>query len=202
MAGAVEAVAADVVLLIILIGNGVDIRLGGHGHVESGVEHGNLGRLGHDLLAGLDAHEVGGVVEGPKGDALLDGLDAGVVDDAAGGEGHAAVEDTVAHSGNLIGGGDDALGGVHHDVQHCLDGLVVGGHGDILLHVLTAGDLVGQAAVDADALAQALGEHLAALGLHELILQGRAARVDDQDLHLLFLLVLLLFCHFCFQPVS
>ena len=67
VAGAVEAVAADVVLLIVLVGDGVDVGLGGHGHMEGGVEHGHLGRLGHDLLAGLDAHEIGGVVEGPGG---------------------------------------------------------------------------------------------------------------------------------------
>ena len=172
--------------------------------MEGGIEHGHLGRLGHDLLTGLDAHEIGGVVEGPQGDALLDGLDAGVVNDAALGEGHAAVEDAVAHSGDLVGGGDDALGGVHHDVQNRLDGLAVGGHGDVLLHVLAAGDLVGQAAVDADALAQALGEDLAAVGLHELVLQRGTARVDNQNFH--GVNSPYPFCHcfviFCFQPVS
>ena len=147
--------------------------------MESGVEHGHLGGLGHDLLAGLDAHEVGRIVEGAQGDALLNGLDAGLVNDAALGESHAAMEHTVAHGRDLIGGGDNAFDGVNHDVQHCLNGLAMGGHGDILLHVVPAGDLVGQTAVDADALAQALGEDLAALGLHKLVLQGRAACIDD-----------------------
>src|SRR5699024_6288984 len=144
VAGAVEAVATHVILLIVLVGDGVDVGLGGHGHVEGGVEHGHLGGVGDDLLAGPDAHEVGGVVEGTQGDALLDGGDAGVVDDAALGEGGAAVEDAVAHCGDLIGGGDDALLRVHHDVQHGLDGLVVGGHGDVHHHVLPAGNLVGE----------------------------------------------------------
>ena len=178
-----EAVAAHVILLIVLVGDGVDVGLGGHGHVESGVEHGHLGGVGHDGLAGPDAHEVGGVVEGAQGDALLDGGDARVVDDAALSEGHAAVEHPVADGGDLVGGGDNAVDRVHHDVQHRLDGLAVGGHGDLPDHVLTAGDLVGQTAVDADALAQTLGEDLAALRLHELVLQRGAAGVDDQNFH-------------------
>src|SRR5699024_5874898 len=109
VAGAVEAVAAHVILLIVLVGDGVAVGLGGHGHVESGVEHGHLGGVGHDGLGGPDAREVGGVVEGAKGDALLDGGDARVVDDAALSEGHAAVEHPVADGGDLVGGGDNAV---------------------------------------------------------------------------------------------
>ncbi len=41
--GAVEAVAADLVLLIVLVGQGIHIGLGGHGLMEGGVEHGHLG---------------------------------------------------------------------------------------------------------------------------------------------------------------
>ncbi len=186
--GAVEAVAADVVLLVVLVGNGVDIGLGGHGHVERGVEDGDLGGLGHDLLAGLDAHQVGGVVKGAEGNALFDGFNALVVDDAALGEGGAAVEDAVADGVDLVGAGDHALLRIDHDVQNGLDGLVVGGHGDVVLDVVAAGDLMGQLAVDADALAEALGEDLAGVGVHKLILEGRTACVDDQDFHCVTLL--------------
>jgi hypothetical protein len=49
------------------------IGLGGHGLMEGGVEHGHHGDVGHDLLAGADAGEVGGVVQGSQGDAVLDG---------------------------------------------------------------------------------------------------------------------------------
>ena len=41
VAGAVEAVAADLVLLIVLVGQRVHVSLGGHGLVEGGVEHGH-----------------------------------------------------------------------------------------------------------------------------------------------------------------
>src|SRR5699024_7783071 len=110
------------------------------------------------------------VVEGAQGDALLNGGDAGVVDDAALSESGTAVQNTVAYSGDLVSGGDHALLRIYHDVQHGLDGLVVGRHGDLTDHILAAGYLMGQATIDADALAQALCKDLAALRLHKLIL--------------------------------
>ena len=70
VAGAVEAVAADLVLLIELIGQGVDIALGGHGLVESGVEHTHHGHTGHDLLAGLMPVMLAGLWRGPGGCTL------------------------------------------------------------------------------------------------------------------------------------
>ena len=45
---------------------------------------------------------------------------------------------------------------------------------------------MSQAAVDADALAQPLGEHLTGGGVHELILEGGTACVDDQNFHEIF----------------
>ena len=63
--GAVEAVAANLVLLIVFIGQGVHIGLGGHRLVEGGVKHSHLGHVGtHHVHAGLDAGDVGGVVQG------------------------------------------------------------------------------------------------------------------------------------------
>ena len=74
VAGAVEAVAAHLVLLVVFIGQGVGVGHGGHGLVEGGVEHGHLGHAGpHDGGAGLDAQDVGGVVQGSQGDARLHG---------------------------------------------------------------------------------------------------------------------------------
>ena len=43
--------------------------------------------------------------------------------------------------------------------------------------------LVGEFAVDADALAQALGQHLLGLGVEQLILQRGTAGVDNQNIH-------------------
>jgi hypothetical protein len=42
---------------------------------------------------------------------------------------------------------------------------------------------VVQTAIDTDTLAQTLCADLTGLGVHQLILQGRAAGVDDQNIH-------------------
>ena len=58
------------------------------------------------------------------------------------------------------------------------------GHGNVgLFHRLLALGLVGELAVDADALAQALGQHLLGLGVEQLILQRGTAGVDYQNIH-------------------
>ena len=185
MAGAVEAVAADLVLLIVLIGQGVGVGHGGHGLVECGVKHGHLGHVGaHDGGAGLDAGDVGRVVQGGQGDALLQGGHHLVVDLHGGGEGLAAVDHPVAHRLDLLHGAHHAVGRVHQGVQHRLNGLGMGGHSHVLgVDGLLAGGLVGKFPVDADALAQALGQHLLAVGVQQLVLQGRAAGVDYKNFH-------------------
>ena len=84
--GAVETVTADGVVLVVLIGNGVNVRLRRHGHAEGGVEHGDLRHAGHGRLARLDAHEVGGIVQRAEREALFDGGFARIVHDAGLGE--------------------------------------------------------------------------------------------------------------------
>ena len=191
MAGAVEAVAPDLVLLIPGVGQGVHVGLGGHGLVEGGVEHGHHGGAGHELPAGLDSDDVGGVVQRRQGIALLNGGHNLVRDQDGGGKLLPAVDHPVAHRADLAHGGDDAVVLVRHRVQHGLDGLGMGGHGDVDgVQGLFPLGLVGEFAVNADALAQALGQQNAARRVQKLILQGGTPRVDDQNVHddrLLFL---------------
>ena len=185
--GAVEAVAANLVVLIVLIGQGVHVSLGGHGLMERSVEHGDLRHiLAHDGGAGVDAGDVGGVVERSQGDAVLQGLHDLVGDEDGGVERLAAVHHPVAHSVDLLHGADHAVLGVHQRVEHGLDGFGVGGHGHVhgvqgllALHL----GLIGELAVDADALAQALGQQHAGFRVEQLILQGRTACVDDENVH-------------------
>ncbi len=117
---------------------------------------------------------------GAQGDAVADRLLAGLVDAAGFGELRAAVQHTVAHSLDLVDGFDDTVDRIHQDLQNGGHGLGMGGHGDVVgdLDVLF-GDAVGQSAVDADALAKALGEDVTGVRIHQLILEGRAACVDD-----------------------
>ena len=193
--GAVEAVAAQLVVLIVLVGDAVQIGMLRHGLVESGVEHSHLRHVvAQHLAAGLDADDIGRVVQGSQRRAVLHGLQHLIVDEHGGGEGLAAVDHTVTHRIDLLHGGDDAVLGIHQSVQHGLDGLGVGGHGHIggldgllALHL----GLVSEFAVQTDALAQALGKDLAGFRIHELILQGRAPRIDDKYFHDEILLIFL-----------
>ena len=63
MAGSMETVTADLILLIILLGQTVHICLSGHGLMECGIEYCCLGHTRHILCACTDADQVSGIVE-------------------------------------------------------------------------------------------------------------------------------------------
>ena len=180
--GAVEAVTTHLVVLVVLIGNGIGVSLCGHGLMERGVEHGNHGNAGHLLLAGLDADDVGGVVERSQGVALLNGSHNLVGDDHGGSELLAAMDHTVANCVDLLHGSDYAVLGIHQSVEHGCNGLGMGGHCHVnrvqLFLALDLG-LVGELTVDADALAQALCQKIAGGGIQQLVLEGGAAGIDN-----------------------
>ena len=185
VAGAVEAVAADAVLLIVLIGDGVHISLRGHGAVESGVEDSDHRDVAEDLAGCLDAEDACGVVQRSQGAQLTDGVDDLVGDQAAGLELLTAVDDAVADGADLADIVDAlALAGGHllHDLSKSLG---VGGEdrgSGSLVAVSFMGD---HAALHADALAQTLAQHLLTVHIDELIFQGRRTTVDNQNFHLL-----------------
>ena len=172
VAGAVEAVAADVVLLIIFIGHAVQIGGARHGLMESGVEHGHHWRVGHDRLAGADAHQVGRVVQRPEGDVFLDSVHAGLVDDAGGGELFTAVQHAMAHRADFGNGGNHAVLLGKQGFEHQVHGLGVVLNHFALHHKALVRVFVGElAALDADALHQALGDDGFIVHVDQLILQ-------------------------------
>ena len=59
-----RAVTADVVLLVIFVGQGVHVGVGRHGLVEGRVEDQDLGHAGEQLGGVPGSAEVGGVVQG------------------------------------------------------------------------------------------------------------------------------------------
>ena len=187
VARAVEAVAADAVIPVIFIRNGVHIGLSGHGLVERGVEHGDHRHVvAHDGAAGVDAGDVGGVVQRGERRALLERGHDGVVDFDRAGELLAAVDDTVADGVDLLHGGDHTVLGAGQLVDDRGDGLGVGGHRQVFVKDGLAADERGvlEVAVDADALAQTLGQDVFGLHVDQLILQGRAAGIDDKNFHI------------------
>ena len=189
--GAVEAVAAHMQLFIIFVGHAVHIGLGGHGLVEGGVEHGHHGGAGHYLLAGLDAHQVGGVVQGAQGNIFLDSVQNGLIDDNGFGEFAAAVEHAMAHRADLAHFLHHAEGFIRQRVQHHMAGLhmVFNGRFFPIHHLLAANfAFVMALGAHADAFHQALGQGAFILHIDQLIFQRGGTGVNDQDFHLRFLL--------------
>ena len=185
VAGAVETVAADAIVLVIFIRDGVHISLAGHGLVERGVEHGDHRHVTHDLAAGFDAGDVGGIVQRREWDALLQRGHDGIVDFHGGSELLTAVDDTVADCVDLLHRGDHAVLGARQLVDNSGDGFRMRGHCEVFVKHRLAADERGvfQMTVDADALAQALGQDRLGLHVDQLILQGGAAGVDDKNFH-------------------
>ena len=79
VAGAVETVAAHAQFAVELAGDGIHIRVFGHGLVECGVEHGHIRQAFEDVLRGADAQQVGRVVQRCQRNAFFDGCHHAVV---------------------------------------------------------------------------------------------------------------------------
>ena len=160
------------------------IGLGRDGLVEGGVEDADLGDAREERLAGLDALEVGRVVERGELDALPDGgLDL-VGDQDRAREILAAVDDPVADAVDLGLVPDDAVLGVEQEGQDDLDGhLVVLDLADLADLVLALGLIGDDGVARADLLDDALGQEALVLHPDELELDGGTAAVQDEHFH-------------------
>ena len=186
MAGAVEAVAADLVLLIVLVRDRVHIVRLRHSLMERSIKYGNHRYVRtHNLAAGLNTNQVGRIVQRCERYAVLDRLEHLFGDDNAVREELAAVYHAVTDCVDLAHRGDNTLFRIEQHVDDRLDRFLMGRHSDVELELfirLVAG--VGEHAVDADALAQALSHDLARFGVEQLVFQRRAAGIDNQNFHL------------------
>ena len=184
VAGAVEAVAADTVLLIVLIGDGVHVGLRGHGGVESRVKDRNIRLvLPKDLVGGLDAQDGGRVVQRSQRAQVVDRLDDLGGDQAALLELLAAVDHAVADGvdlGNALN--DLALAGGHL-LDDLGESLGVGGEDGGRGGLVAVGLMGDHAALHADALAQTFAQDLLALHVDQLVLQAGRTAVDNQNFH-------------------
>ncbi len=174
---AVGAVLADVKLVHDVAGQGVAPGVLGHVVVERSVRDDDVAELGEHLAADLDDVGLRVVVErGQRGDLANLGEHI-VVDDGGLGEVPAALDDAVADA-------VDGLVDVLQDLEDVLDGGLVVGQRDLELLLLAAHLLMAdEGAVDADALAVALGIDFAGVDVEQLVLQRRAAGIDDQNVH-------------------
>ena len=107
VAGPVEPVLADAVLLVIFVGDRVKIGLRRHGLVELGVENTNVRDPRHRRFARLNPGEVGRIVQRPERETLPDDLLDLLVDHHRGGNLLAAVENPVSDRDDLPEVGND-----------------------------------------------------------------------------------------------
>ena len=191
--GAVCAVSADMVCLVIVIVDGVHVGVVGHGGMEGGIEDEGHLLAGHDGATGIYAQNGRGIVEGRELGDLLHRDHHFIGDEGGLLEGLARSDDAVADGVDLIHGGNDARLLIDELTKDEGDGLGVVGQlllDDEGLAVCLVGEL---AAGDADALAPALGEHGLVLHVDELIFERGTPRIDDENFHILPL------CIFCFH---
>lgn len=100
--GAVEAIAADLVLLIVLIRHSEHVSLLRHGGMESRIEHDNFRDfLAENAHAGTNALYMCAVVQRCKRDEAFDALDDLFVNENGLAEERAALNDTVADSSDF-----------------------------------------------------------------------------------------------------
>ena len=175
--GAVSAVLADVKLLDHVARQGIAPSVLGHVVVESGVGDDDVADLGEHVTADLDNVSLGVVVKRGERSDLTDLGEDLVVDDGGLGEVPAALNNAVTN----------AVDGLIHGLQNLedvLDGSLVVRKLDLELLLLAAHLLVAdEGTLDADALAVALSVDLTGVDVEQLVLQRRAAGIDDQDVH-------------------
>ncbi len=107
VAGAVEAVAADRVVLVEFVGESVEVGVARDGVVEGGVEDGDLGDSRVEVAGDADAGGLGGIVKwGERAERLNAGEDL-VVNEDGGREFLAAVNDAMADGVRGEAGADE-----------------------------------------------------------------------------------------------
>ena len=181
MGGAMGAVLADRVLLVQLVGQRVHVGLRRQRLEERRVEDGHHGHAGHMLLTGTDSHERRLVVQGRELCQLVDLGDDVVVDEHRPVEVLAALHDAVPHGVDLVERVDGAVGTARHRLQHQRHRFVVVGHLRVDDRFVVVKPVLVERLGRAHPLADALGEQLLALDVEQLVLQGRGAGVDDEN---------------------
>ena len=185
MGSAVEAVATNLVLLVELIRQSVHVMLRRHGLMERGIKYSYLRDiLAHNVLARADTDQVCRVVQRSQRNASLDCLDNFIIDEDGISKVLAAVYDTMTNSINFGHGLDNAPLLVNQDVDDSADciGMILHRNVCLVLFFLVRVG-VGQTTINTNSLAQALSQNSLVVHVEELILQGRAARIDYQNIH-------------------
>ena len=187
VARAVRAVAADAILLVVLVREAVHVGVSRHRLMEGGVEGHDLRDARENGLHGVDAQQVSRVME--RGEVAAEGdlLQDVVVHEDGAGEEIAALDDTVAHSLDVLEGREDARLGIREGRQDEFHAHFVVGNRNVLHDLVTAGrGVLEDARREADLLGDTFRddvEHIIVLHVEELVLDGRTSAIDDKDDH-------------------
>ncbi|MNZ77008.1 hypothetical protein D3C78_955310 [compost metagenome] len=175
MAGAVEAVAAHAVFLVQEVRHGVAVGAIRHALVEGGVEDADLRQGREQVHGGVDAAQVGRVVQRGELDVGFDAGQGFFVEQGGGEEALAAMHHAVADAVQV------AAGGVLDARQDLGKGRLVVGIRDV--HAFLAGGVleVDDGFRAAEAFGQALQREAALRFVHQGELDGRATAVDHQN---------------------
>ena len=141
VAGAVEAVAANAVLISQVVRNSVAPGVLGHGRVERGIEHGNLRQVWPGVEGGAHTLHVRGVVQRRERGQCINLVD------------HLLVEQH---------GVGELLGTLHHAVADSLQFAAVQNVFKLVSHHVQGDFVVGN--VSADVFNETGGEHLLCFG--------------------------------------
>ena len=150
--------------------------------MESGIEYADLRNIRHYLLAAADAHEVTLGMYGSvaKFVAVFEFSDNAVVDEAAFDEVRTAVDDTVTYCFDLAHISDASVNLIGEYIDNIFGSDSVIGAGEFTLERSLNGVLVGDTAVmTADALNDTLSDNGTCSGVKQLILERRAAGINN-----------------------
>ena len=182
VAGSVEAVFADAVLFVVVIGDGIEVCFRGHGLVKLSVEDADVGDSGEVFFAGFDSGEVRGVVKRSEGEAFADDVLDFRRDFDRLGDFFAAVEDAVTDSGDFGEALDDADFRID---EHFADfgesfAVVCDMEGNLFLEAVGAFvDQIGGIASDTFDLSACENFIFSAFHVEKRVLEGGAAGIDN-----------------------
>ena len=190
-----EAVTANLILFVVLVGDCIHIGACRHCLVESCIENSYLGNTGHNLFASFNTHKVCRVVERSEGEALTDSSLNVFCYELACCELHTAVENTVTYCIDFIHACNYTVLSTYKLVENSCDSFGVCGESHIFIEygLTVYHGCVLEVTVNTDTLAQTLCDDGLVVHIEELILKGRAACVDNKNFHLSLPLDIIIF---------
>ena len=152
--------------------------------MEGGVEDADVGHAGQCALHGLDAGDVGRVVQRGQRDVFAQGVEHGVGDQHRTRELLGAMHHAVADGGDVLQRLDDADVGVDQLLEHLLDrDLVIGDVGNFLDLVAVGGFIGKDRILHADALDEADGHASLVAHVEQLVFERGTAAVQNKNEH-------------------